>query len=116
MAKSTSPQPIDLSSFVGTPVQSATRALTKAGLQVAAPQQVAGPLGMVYSVVNLATSAWPGAVVEPVVLGTTVMGFRVDPQAQIESLQRQVGQLQGRTVAGAPPTPTSRRSSSGPKE
>jgi hypothetical protein len=118
MAQAMNPNPIDLSAYVGADVKTATDALTQAGLQVMAPQQVTGPLGMVYQVINLSSKAWPGAVVEPVTLGTTVMGFRVDPQDQIRSLQSQLLQLQGQTFAqaAAPPASASRKRPTGRKE
>jgi len=101
VAKTTGPQRIDLSVHFGKDIHTVQAALTRAGVQVAAPVQAAGPLAMVYQVLILNKQTWPGAVVEPVTLGTTVIGFRIDTQTQVAALQSQVNQLKGGSAAQA---------------
>jgi hypothetical protein len=119
MAQTTSWQPIDLSGHVGTDLETARAALTKAGVNVGAPLPTPGPLAMVYQVLALSTQAWPGAVVHPVTIGSTVVGFKIDPQDQIQAIQQQVIQLQrggGTSASVAAATPRSTRRPQAPRK
>jgi hypothetical protein len=87
-------QPIDLSVHLGSDVAAVRDALERQGATVT-PQAlaVAGPLALLYLAQagsRLLPAAYPGSVIQPVVVGSSVVGFAINEHDQVIGLQERI--------------------------